>query len=422
MVALSARLVEARPGSGSATGVEITDDEAQKAATSLDAFFMADARPEVRKTWEAAAEAGEGSFASVKGRKCPSSYSAPRSIRALSESLTGDKMLDGRVSESHRSRLRRICEAAMVTSTYTNLFGDSITRRMLAEYRSVGVYNQWRRVVSSIVPVADFREQKRLRIGSFADLNTVFQLGTYQELATPTDEVIAYTPFKKGGLVSISREAILNDDVGFVRKFPVLIALSAARTIHGFVFGLITGNPTLDDGQALFADHALRGGVGTANIQTAALSQTTVDIANQRMLVVTDRDGRTVLGYRPKLLIVPPALEKTAWELVSLPVQHVATTQASTEPNVNPNLYGLNEQLTLITASDANNAYFMADPAIANTIEIAFVQGREEPELFVQDNPTEGIYFTNDQMSWKVRHEYGGDIMDWRAWHGLIVA
>jgi hypothetical protein len=49
------------------------------------------------------------------------------------------------------------------------------------------------------------------------------------------------------------------------------------------------------------------------------------------------------------------------------------------------------------------------------------MDGREEPELFVQDNPTVGSLFTNDKITWKIRHIYGGNVTDFRGGTKAVV-
>jgi len=63
----------------------------------------------------------------------------------------------------------------------------------------------------------------------------------------------------------------------------------------------------------------------------------------------------------------------------------------------------------------------MADPSIVDTIELGFVDGKDVPEVFVQDNPLMGKGFTNDVITYKVRLEFGGAIADWRPFVGSIV-
>jgi len=55
-------------------------------------------------------------------------------------------------------------------------------------------------------------------------------------------------------------------------------------------------------------------------------------------------------------------------------------------------------------------------------IEIGFVNGQQEPELFVQDMPNVGSMFTNDQVTYKIRHVYGGAVKEFRGWFKEVVA
>ena len=60
----------------------------------------------------------------------------------------------------------------------------------------------------------------------------------------------------------------------------------------------------------------------------------------------------------------------------------------------------------------------VADPMDIPTIELGFFQGREAPELFTQDAETVGSMFTNDTVTYKIRHIYGGTVLDHRAFVG----
>jgi len=81
-------------------------------------------------------------------------------------------------------------------------------------------------------------------------------------------------------------------------------------------------------------------------------------------------------------------------------------------------------QLELIVVpywTDPNNWYLAASPKDCPTIEIGFLDGNEEPELFVQDLPTVGSMFNNDKLTYKIRHIYGGAVVDYRGLQGNIV-
>ena len=59
----------------------------------------------------------------------------------------------------------------------------------------------------------------------------------------------------------------------------------------------------------------------------------------------------------------------------------------------------------------------VADPRVIDTIEVGFVGGQVNPILFVQDQPLYGNNFTNDVITYKVRHEYGGAVVDYRGFY-----
>jgi hypothetical protein len=45
------------------------------------------------------------------------------------------------------------------------------------------------------------------------------------------------------------------------------------------------------------------------------------------------------------------------------------------------------------------------------------VGGQVNPMLFVQDMPLYGLNFSQDIISFKVRHEYGGAVVDYRGFY-----
>jgi hypothetical protein len=94
-----------------------------------------------------------------------------------------------------------------------------MTRRLLAEYR-LPQYQIWRLIVSDIIPVNDFRENKRLRVGGYGDLPLVGEHDNYEEITSPEDEEVGYSVATRGGLEFLTRRMIINDDVGAIRRIP----------------------------------------------------------------------------------------------------------------------------------------------------------------------------------------------------------
>lgn len=71
---------------------------------------------------------------------------------------------------------------------------------------------------------------------------------------------------------------------------------------------------------------------------------------------------------------------------------------------------------------DVNNWFMTAKKGQIEMIELGFLGSKETPELFMQDAPGVGLVFTRDVIRYKVRHEYGGTVVDYRGFQSNIVA
>lgn len=71
---------------------------------------------------------------------------------------------------------------------------------------------------------------------------------------------------------------------------------------------------------------------------------------------------------------------------------------------------------------DINNWFLTGDKTEVEMGRMAFMDGRQDPELFLQDGELLGDVFNKDVLTYKVRHEYGGCITDWRGQQGSLVS
>lgn len=301
-----------------------------------------------------------------------------------------------------------------VTTDWADLFGNAMYREILRWYETPSL-QLWRKVVSNINNVKDFRENSRTRLGGFGSLPTVNEGADYSALTggPENDEKVAYKVAKKGGLYFITEEVMVNDDVGFVRRLPKILGVAAGETLMEFVFNtLIADNPTMDyDSKQLFhADHG--------NLGTDALSADALKAARKAMRKQTRPGSNKRLGIEPRILLVPVDLEETAWKLISSDVS-VTTAETATTPNF---FKGRLDMIVVWFWDDEDDWYLVADPKMYDTIEIGFLGGKEEPEIFVQDQPSIGSVFSADKVYYKIRHIYGGDVLDHRTFYGSIVA
>lgn len=296
---------------------------------------------------------------------------------------------------------------ALDSTSWAQVLGDSITRRLVAVYRLPGLQS-WRRIVSSMPPINDFRVQRIGRVGGYGTLPDVAEGAPYQPLSSPPDEEATYSIGKKGGTEEITFEMVANDDVRVISKIPDKLGRAAAQTLFRFVWDLLRTNVVCTyDSTALFhTNHA--------NTDAATpLGATGLATARRKMRKqVAYGDSSEVLGFRPNLLVVPPELEEIAFKLCRSAVA-ITTAEDATTPNINSTLdYEVVDYFT-----DADDWFAVTDPAACPLIEVGFYRGRQDPELWSQTDPSQGAVFSADKILYKIRHMYSGTALDHRGFY-----
>lgn len=359
-------------GPGVASTVQMGEAAEDKANTMLDDFFT----------------------------KKPGSHSFKECYIAI----TGDRKITGKIVEAvNLSQYTRLRES-LNTGVFDQVFADAMNRQLVREYTRLNL-RTWGSLVD-IVPVADFRTRHRIRIGGYANLDIVLQGQPYPALVSPTDEEATYAVVKRGGTEDLTLEMIRNDDVSAIRLIPLRMARAATQTLHEFVFNFLANNPTIYDSVALFhANHA--------NLNTTAFSAAEYMVLRRKMRSQTEKDNNKPIGILPRNLFIPNTLEEAAYNAfrqdTNLEPRLVATQQ------VRPNI------VVVDYWTDADNWFATASTDQTPMIELAFLDGNEDPEMFVQDMPEVGSMFTNDKRTYKIRHTYGGAIVDYRGFQGAIV-
>lgn len=369
-------------------GQQIT--EAEKVQAAFDLMFEDD-RIKMLSDSERSRFAGIRAFTSIR-----EAYARATGDSAISGAGSGSL---GMIRVSEHAPIGRITEADTTTASFSYLLGTSMNKRLLKDYQSWPA--EWTKFCT-IVPIKDFKQQTRVRLGAFGSLSTVAEDTAYSTISLQ-DSAATYVPTKRGNLVTVSRETIVNDDLFAIKQIPTKLAVSAAYTLAEFVYAFLSANPTIYDGNALFTSGAPHSNLGSSALSTAAM-QTGVTAMREQ----TNFAGKRI-GLRPRYLIVPPELEFTA-----MVVTRSAGVPGSNNNDINPML----GYVTPIVAPQLTNTsqwFFAGDPNVIDTIEIGFVGGQVNPALFIQDQPLFGLNFTQDVISYKVRHEYGGAVMDYRG-------
>ena len=243
----------------------------------------------------------------------------------------------------------------------------------------------------------DFKEVSRVQLGEAPSFLPVPEGGEY-EYATIGEGREKYKLAKSGRLFAVTWETLINDDLDAFSRIPAMYGDSAANQESDLVWGILTGNPAMADGEDLFS--APHGNVGTA---AALVDHAPVSAMRSMIRLQKGLDGTTPLALVPSMILLPVELEGV-WAQISGPLY------ASTPGNSVP---GFIQSLTPVVEprlSDANPlGYFVAcAPDRIDTIELGSLAGEVGIHVETRDA------FERDGLEIKARIVRGAKAIDHR--------
>ena len=202
-----------------------------------------------------------------------------------------------------------------------------------------------------------------------------------------------------GRIFALTRQAIVNNDLESFSRMGEMWGRAAADLESDAVYGVLTANPTMGDGVALF--HTTHGNLAGAG---AAVSAATVQTAETSMLTRTGLEGRYI-NLMPKFLIVAPGQKVAAQQLLN---GTMVPTQTS-NVNVYANSMDLVVEARLTATAGASPWFIAGDPAQADTVEYAYLDGQEGVFLEQRDG------FEVDGVEYKARLDFAAKAIDFRG-------
>lgn len=286
------------------------------------------------------------------------------------------------------------------TSDFPVLLENTMHKALQARYATAAL--TWNRFCATGT-VSDFRAHNRYRLGSFGNLDDVNELGEFVNKSIPDGEKGSITATTKGNIINLSRTAIINDDLGAFVGLAGMLGQAAARTVEAAVYALLAQNsgngPLMPDGKALF--HADHGNLTTG----AAISMAALDLDRVAMASQKDVSGNDYLDLRPAVLLVPIGLGGTARSINDAQYDP-DTANKLQKPNI---VNGLFRDIVDTPRLTGTRRYLFAEPSEAPVIEVAFLDGAQDPYLELQNG------FDVDGARYKVRLDYGVAAIDYRG-------
>ncbi|MCW3171427.1 ClpP-like prohead protease/major capsid protein fusion protein [Shewanella subflava] len=247
--------------------------------------------------------------------------------------------------------------------------------------------------------LSDFKVSKRVGLEEFGSLRQVRE-GAEYKYVTLGDKGADIALATYGEIFSITRQAIINDDMNMLSMIPMKMGAAAKATIGDLVFAILTGNPKMADGKTLFhADHG--------NLGSGAPSAEVLGVLAELMESQTTggKDPRA-LNIMPEFVLCPPNLKRTLTQIIKSSSVKGADVNAGIANPVQDFAEVISEARL---KADSDKAYYLAAGQGNDTIEVAYLDGIDTPYIEQQQG------FTSDGIATKVRIDAGVAPLDHRG-------
>jgi len=243
--------------------------------------------------------------------------------------------------------------------------------------------------------VSDFKEISRTQLHSGAGLSEVKESGEYEH-TTMSESAEKYSIKEYGKIIGLTRKTLINDDLNAFTRVPAQMGLKARALESKLIWAIITSNPLMADGNALFS--AAHGNLGTAG----AISVTTVNEGISKMMLQKDLDDE-LLDITPSYMAGPSILGATIKSFLG-------ATIPSQDSNVNPFKGDLDPIIEArLDASSVTAWYLMASSQMIDMIEIARLEGQNGPSITQKEG------FETSGLKLKVSYDFGAKVLDHRG-------
>ena len=374
------------------------------------------------------AEVGHQSMFSPQGYGSVNETNSPEFKRGLLQTAnTFRAIMEG---EASPGTLHQLMEA-QGTAQFQWYMGHILQRRTYSMYEKMR--GDWRPYVrESQVP--DFRPVQRLwRNDASAPLPFIQEFEQYSHTGVTGDST-TYQIAKYGGMMGLSWEDLINDDLDFLSDFPQTLANSAVQTEDTFVtnmYASATGPNTsifnTTAGNLLTANDEL----GTADNHALSIDSIKAAMFQMQRQSISQDDNKLPIRFSSFHVVVPHRLSMVTEFMANareIRTKSIAQAKGGNEYEfiMNGNMLGnvqfhVNPYLDILN-NTSNAWYVFAVPGNARPgMEVAYLRGHRRPQLFMRAPDSRAIgggdtrgSLENDTLDYKIRGVFGGAVIDKR--------
>jgi hypothetical protein len=317
---------------------------------------------------------------------------AGRQYRGLSLMEIGRDLLERAGVKTTGMDKLTLAQRALSTSDFPAILANVANKTLRAGYEAAP---QTFKPFCKQATAPDFKAIQRSQIGDAPQLKKVNEAGEFT-YGTIGEGKETYQLATYGRIIAITRQTLINDDLGAFADLPAKFGRAAANLESDIVWGIINSNPALSDGVALF--HANHGNLGSGAISVAGL-----DAGRAAMRVQKSLDGQFI-NVMPSFLIVPAAKETVAQQYTS------ADFVSAKSSDINPFKSALQVIVEpRLDAASTSAWYLAADPMTIDTIEYCYLDGNEGVYIETRNG------FEVDGMEIKARLDFAAKAIDYRG-------
>lgn len=279
----------------------------------------------------------------------------------------------------------------MSTSDLPQILGNAVGKRLRDDYAELEP--TWPQFCTR-ANALDFKEMTVVALSDLTEFKDVTEHGEYErgELSESAEK---YSVSKSGVIIPLTWEMMINDDLSAFDRLPRRIASAARQKEAKTVYGILTGNPNMSDGTALFhSDH------GNLASSAGLIDEIKMASAVEAMFAQTNLEGAPI-NVKPRFLVHGGANMVAAKKILSNDMSAVK----SSEVNVFKG-----EFIPVLDPHITSKKWFLlSDPNFCDTIEYAYLDGEEG--LFTEMRNG----FEVDGLEIKARLVFGAKAIDWRG-------
>ena len=289
-----------------------------------------------------------------------------------------------------------------LSSIYTNTVNKSLAKAYQA---AIPTCMAWVGTGSN----KDFKTTQHYQISEAGDLEEMTQTGEFKHDEI-SDQGVSKRVKTFGKSFGFTRQAIINDDLSVITKLPMSYVRAAMRLRNRKVYEILGKNPnfTYINNKGVTVSKSLFHS-DNKNLAATPATISTTSLSAGRKAMRTQKNLRNIetLNITPQFLIVPASLETVAAQLL----------RSTADPQGNnagvANIYANSMDLIVDAELDQYSEtewYMAANSMDIDTIEITFLNGKDQPTLLTSQGGTDYL-----GVKWAIFDDFGVTALDYRG-------